>query len=121
MGTSGAARFVVPADHIGNLRTTMETRMSTSTTHHATRGRKRPATKPKVATSIVPVPSDSAAIPAAPFTEPDRRHAMISDAAYFLAEQRDFCPGHELEDWLTAEREIDYSLNSDQAGSGCGT
>jgi len=30
----------------------------------------------------------------------------IATAAYFLAEQRHFEPGHELEDWLTAERRI---------------
>jgi hypothetical protein len=32
---------------------------------------------------------------------------MISEAAYFLAEHRGFGPGHELEDWLRAEHEID--------------
>jgi hypothetical protein len=32
---------------------------------------------------------------------------MIAEAAYFRAERRSFCPGHELDDWLAAEREID--------------
>lgn len=27
----------------------------------------------------------------------------VAEAAYFLAQQRDFAPGFELEDWLTAE------------------
>jgi len=31
---------------------------------------------------------------------------MIATAAYFCAEQRHFEPGHELEDWLTAEQQI---------------
>lgn len=31
---------------------------------------------------------------------------MISIAAYYIAEQRNFAPGHELEDWLEAERQI---------------
>jgi hypothetical protein len=31
---------------------------------------------------------------------------MIATAAYFLAEQRGFEPGHELEDWLTAEQKV---------------
>lgn len=31
---------------------------------------------------------------------------MISELAYYKAEQRGFEPGHELEDWLEAEREI---------------
>jgi hypothetical protein len=36
------------------------------------------------------------------------REAMIARAAYFRAEQRGFAPGHELEDWLAAEAEIDW-------------
>lgn len=30
----------------------------------------------------------------------------IAEAAYYLAEERGFVPGHELDDWLAAEREI---------------
>ena len=37
---------------------------------------------------------------------PAERHAMIAEAAYYIAEQRGFQPGHELEDWLCAEREV---------------
>jgi hypothetical protein len=32
--------------------------------------------------------------------------AMIAERAYYRAEKRGFVPGHELEDWLVAEREI---------------
>ena len=31
---------------------------------------------------------------------------LIAEAAYFRAAQRDFAPGHEMEDWLIAEREV---------------
>lgn len=31
---------------------------------------------------------------------------MIAEAAYYLAEQRGFEPGHELEDWLQAEAQV---------------
>ena len=34
------------------------------------------------------------------------RHVKISQLAYFKAEQRGFVLGHELEDWLLAEREV---------------
>ena len=34
------------------------------------------------------------------------RRAMIAEAAYYRAERRGFAPGHELEDWLAAEGEI---------------
>jgi hypothetical protein len=33
-------------------------------------------------------------------------HHRIAVAAYFLAEHRNFAPGHEMEDWLSAEREL---------------
>lgn len=36
----------------------------------------------------------------------DLRHAMTAEAAYYLAERRGFEPGHELEDWLGAEAQI---------------
>jgi hypothetical protein len=35
------------------------------------------------------------------------RHAMIAEAAYYMAERRGFESGHELDDWLLAERQID--------------
>jgi hypothetical protein len=92
--------------------------MTTPTKHHAPRRKKRPALKPGVADNIA-ASSDSPANPTVPFMEPDRRRAMISDAAYFLSERRDFCPGHEFEDWLTAEREIDQVLG--QSDAGCAT
>ena len=37
-------------------------------------------------------------------------HAAIAEAAYFRAERRGFAPGHELEDWLAAEAEIEGRL-----------
>jgi hypothetical protein len=40
----------------------------------------------------------------------DSRHERIAHAAYRRAEARGFEPGHELEDWLAAEREIDERL-----------
>jgi hypothetical protein len=45
---------------------------------------------------------------------------MISDAAYFLAAKRDFSPGHELDDWLAAEREIDSALAAASGVTSCG-
>jgi DUF2934 family protein len=47
----------------------------------------------------------------APFDESERRRSLISEAAYFRAERRQFAPGHELEDWLAAEIEIDQRLS----------
>jgi hypothetical protein len=36
------------------------------------------------------------------------RHAMTAEAAFYLAERRGFEPGHELEDWVKAEDEIQH-------------
>jgi hypothetical protein len=38
------------------------------------------------------------------------RHRLISQAAYLRAKQRGFAAGHEVDDWLAAEREIDAQL-----------
>jgi hypothetical protein len=35
---------------------------------------------------------------------------MIAEAAYYLAQQRGFEAGHDLEDWLRAESQIDAAL-----------
>lgn len=42
--------------------------------------------------------------------DPELRHEMIATAAYFIAEQRGFVPGHEAEDWHRAEAAIDKQL-----------
>lgn len=57
------------------------------------------ATKPKrTATSTTTAEPDLA---------PDIRFEWIAVAAYYLAEQRGFEAGHELEDWLQAEQQLD--------------
>jgi Protein of unknown function (DUF2934) len=38
------------------------------------------------------------------------RHDLIEQAAYFRAERRGFAPGHEVDDWLAAEQEVDALL-----------
>jgi len=40
----------------------------------------------------------------------DRRHSMIAEAAYYSSARRSFAPGHECDDWLAAEKEIDAAL-----------
>lgn len=53
----------------------------------------------------------------AAFIEPERRQAMIADAAYYCAQQRGFAASHELDDWLAAERQIDQALSADDVPS----
>jgi hypothetical protein len=52
----------------------------------------------------------------APFDQSERRHTLIAEAAYFRAQRRDFEPGHELEDWLAAEAQIDQLLSGTSLG-----
>lgn len=44
--------------------------------------------------------------PAKPKFTAQARYELIEKAAYLRAEQRGFEPGHELEDWLAAEAEV---------------
>ena len=37
----------------------------------------------------------------------EQREAMIRDAAYYHFAKRGYAPGHDLEDWLAAESEIE--------------
>jgi Protein of unknown function (DUF2934) len=43
----------------------------------------------------------------APIPPPKSREALIAEIAYFRAQSRGFEPGHEEEDWLAAEAEVD--------------
>jgi Protein of unknown function (DUF2934) len=49
-----------------------------------------------------PIPSGASIADAA-------RQRLISDAAYYRAQKRNFAPGQELDDWLAAEAEVTQS------------
>jgi two-component system, sensor histidine kinase len=49
--------------------------------------------------------------------EAERRHALIAEAAYLLAEQRHFEAGHDVEDWLAAEIDLNRTRAAPVAGS----
>ena len=46
---------------------------------------------------------------------PEARRALIAETAYLRAEQRGFAPGHETDDWLAAESEVDALLRAGQS------
>jgi len=46
----------------------------------------------------------------APWQRDQERYALIAKAAYFRAERRAFRAGHELDDWLAAEAEVEQRL-----------
>jgi len=64
----------------------------------------------KAASAVVPVKKKAALRKPKPekpsLPAPDVLAAMISTAAYFLAADRGFVPGYEVDDWLQAEKQI---------------
>lgn len=46
--------------------------------------------------------------------EPEQRHQMICETAYFIAELRGFNGECQLDDWLQAEAMIDRQLSGQQ-------
>jgi len=81
----------------------MPSRRTTESTHPAT-----PAPKKRAAPKARPVEVTPRAI----VTE-DMRRGMIAEGAYLRAERRGFAGGHEDEDWLAAEAEVDRLLAID--------
>jgi len=48
---------------------------------------------------------------AATVIDPDTRQKMIQEMAYFNAQQRNFSPGNAMDDWLSAESEVDKIIS----------
>lgn len=73
----------------------------------ATRSPRRSTTKLAKAAKTAP-PRASEVVAAV--IDPERRRALIAEAAFIRAERRNFVPGFEVEDWLAAESEVDTML-----------
>jgi hypothetical protein len=63
----------------------------------------------KTVTKSAPTPIRTSDV-VAPMIDPEHRRALIAEAAYFIAERRNFAPGNEAEDWLNAESAVDTAL-----------
>jgi hypothetical protein len=72
------------------------------------KSRARKSTPAEAAPSVLDL--EPAAV-SSPMTPMDLT-TQIAEAAYFLAEERGFAPGHELDDWLEAERRIRAALDA---------
>jgi hypothetical protein len=84
-------------------------------------GTKTPRRKPAVAET--PTLTDEVAMSvlesspgsgAASGIDPGQRRELVAAEAYYLAERRGFAPGHEVEDWVTAEALVDSRLYKKQ-------
>lgn len=47
-----------------------------------------------------------------PEVSPEQRHNYIEVAAFYVAQRRGFAPGNPLDDWATAEIEVDQLIVS---------
>ena len=62
--------------------------------------------------TLPPRAGSDPALHGAAHIDPAHRHAMIAEAAFFMALARSFTPCQELDDWLAAEREIEQRLSN---------
>ena len=80
---------------------------------------RHPKTKHPHSTPVPAAYDDNDTAPDMPFEEgshdaldPDLRHRMISEAAYYLYTQRSYEEGYDLDDWLQAEAQVDHVLTN---------
>ena len=76
----------------------------------ATQKTPAPVTVKKRAPRKSALAAAKSATPVARFVDPEKRAALIAEAAYYRAEKRGFAPGHAAQDWLAAEAEVDAKL-----------
>lgn len=71
-----------------------------------------PAKKPRVPRKTLSTKAAATEAAVASAVEPSSEavDGMIATAAYYLAAARNFTPGHELDDWLEAERSVRAQL-----------
>ena len=69
--------------------------------------------------AVLPADDDLDFMPDTPFEEgahdaldPDLRHRMISEAAYYLYRGRGYGDGYDLDDWLQAEAQVDHMITN---------
>jgi Protein of unknown function (DUF2934) len=74
-----------------------------------------PRVRAKPSTPRVRKPSATSVTPVT--VSEDVRRGMIAEGAYLRSERRGFAPGHEAEDWLAAEAEVDALLKARHGGT----
>lgn len=71
---------------------------------------KKPRATRKSPTAKTTAAAEAAVVAATLDPTPEDVGSMIATAAYYLAAARNFSPGHELDDWLEAERAVHAQL-----------
>lgn len=60
----------------------------------------------------LPTPSDAGPVNEEARHNATERRRLIAERAYLIAERRGFEPGHAVDDWLEAEKQIDHMLEA---------
>jgi hypothetical protein len=68
------------------------------------------AAKPAPAPIAKPASPPAAAAGAKGKIDAKERQRLVAEAAYYRALKRGFAPGHEVQDWVAAEKEVDARL-----------
>jgi hypothetical protein len=91
---------------------------STGKTPAASTRSKKPAAKTSSAAAHGGLQGKKISLRSLANVSPAERLHMVHEAAYYRAEKRGFEPGHEVEDWAEAEREIDELIANAKRISG---
>ena len=87
---------------------------ATRKTKKTVKKRKPAAVKAKAAVSKTGVPRNGLVrLPRAEHMSPEQHRQIVAVAAYLRAEKRGFVSGDPVDDWLTAEREINNLIGRD--------
>jgi hypothetical protein len=76
-----------------------------------------PGVRPRAPSPPLRATREAAARGSSGMVSEDVRRGMIAEGAYLRAERRGFAPGHEEEDWLAAEAEVDRLLKARHGGT----
>lgn len=71
-----------------------------------------PAVKKAAAKKATPAKVTVSAAPTRPAVTAEQRHNYIEVAAFYVAQRRGFAPGNPIDDWATAEQEVDRLIDS---------
>ena len=100
--TTSEAR-VAPPPKATKPRTTTPKSATPKTTTRAKKAVMGKTTDTTLAANAMSAPEQKA-------VTPEERWTLIAERAYYLAAERNFAPGGEVADWLTAEAEVDREL-----------
>jgi hypothetical protein len=106
------AKKVIKKEDLGKVKTATTAKKATPKTPAIKNSDPATGTATEKKPARAPAAKKTATKKTAPLISPEHRYHMIATAAYYLAERRGFAGGYEMQDWISAEAEIDAKLKS---------